>query len=77
MIQYKNVQKTSENRFSIEVLGGWDHDQESLERAVLEKAGELCASHAEILSSEMGEYFSGGAISGYAPKITSIVICEN
>lgn len=80
MIQYSNVQAVSQNQFKIEVLGGWDHDQASLERAVLVKAKKECKGEAEIISSEMGTYYSsttGGGVnlSGNPPKIISTVKC--
>jgi hypothetical protein len=80
MIQYSNIEPIENNQFSIEVLGGWEHDQKALERAVLKKSNELCKGDSEIISSEMSTYTSsttgGGVnISGNPPKITSKVKC--
>ena len=76
MIQYKQVKTMTNGQIKIEVLGGWEHDQAILERAVMKKAKTECNGDAEIVSSEMGRYYSGSAYhSGYAPKIVSIVKC--
>ena len=80
VIQYSNIESIENNQFNIEVLGGWDHDQKALERAVLKKANELCNGKSVIISSEMGTYYSsttGGGVnfSGNPPKIVSTVKC--
>ena len=80
MIQYQNISSLPDNQFSIEVLGGWEHDQKALERAVLKKAKELCKTEASVISSDMGTYYSsttGGGVnvSGNPPKIISVVRC--
>jgi len=31
VIQYKNIQEIDENQYSLEILGGWQHNQETLE----------------------------------------------
>jgi uncharacterized OsmC-like protein len=81
MIQYSEIKPLEDNGYSIEVLGGYDHDQESLERAVLKKADKLCGGTAVIESSSMSTYYSGGAAGGVAfsgnpPKINSFVKCK-
>ena len=81
MIQYKNISKLDGNKYSIEVLGGYQHSKESFEVAVLEKAEKLCKGAAVIESSEMGTYYSsvtGGGVtsSGSPPKIISVVKCK-
>ncbi|GFD70560.1 hypothetical protein [Alteromonas sp. KUL106] len=76
MIQYSQVQALDNNQYQIEVMGGWDHDQAALERAVLKKAKTECNGNAEIISSSMGTYFSASQYaSGDAPKIISKVQC--
>jgi hypothetical protein len=80
MIQYSNIAPVENNQFSIEVLGGWEHDKNALERAVLKKSNDLCKGDSEIISSEISTYFSsttGGGVnvSGHPPKITSKVRC--
>lgn len=81
MIQYSEVQELGENRFQVEVLGGYVHEQEHLERAVLKKAKNLCSGQAVIEKSTMSTYYSGGAgggvaFSGNPPKIISVVKCS-
>ncbi|BCO17621.1 hypothetical protein KUC3_04780 [Alteromonas sp. KC3] len=76
MIQYSQVQALENNQYQIEVMGGWDHDQAALERAVIKKARTECNGNAEIISSRMGTYFSASQYaSGDAPKILSRVRC--
>ena len=80
VIQYKNIEELNDNEYSMEVLGGWRHDQKILERAVLKKAQSLCNGEATILTSEMSTYHSsstadGITYSGNPPKITSTVQC--
>jgi hypothetical protein len=80
MIQYSNIEPLESGGFNIEVLGGWDHDQSSLERAVIIKAEKLCKSDAKVIFSQMGTYYSsttGGGVSasGNPPKIITEVQC--
>lgn len=80
MIQYKDIKEIEKNKYSMEILGGWRHNQEILEDAVLKKARSLCNGEAEILSSSMDTYHtstSGGGVitSGNPPKIISTVQC--
>ncbi len=82
VIQYKNIEELDGNRYSMDVLGGWRHNQEILEDAVLKKAKSLCPGNAEIVSSSMSTYNSstyvdGVSFSGNPPKITSIVQCTS
>ena len=80
MIQYSKIKALEDGKHSIEVLGGYDHDQAALERAVMKKATQICKGEAIIESSRMGTYYSGGAAGGVAwsgnpPKINSVVKC--
>lgn len=76
MIQYSQVQAIDPNQYQIEVMGGWEHDQAALERAVLKKARNECNGNAEIISSQMGTYFSASQYATVdAPKIISRVRC--